>query len=291
VADKVPSTIALWKPFTDSKGTTALTHDIICVHTMVGSLAGSWNWANGDGRSYWHFGTSGTGECWQCHDLRYRSAANLNGNWRVIPIENADMGPGFGAWSGNCGDVPSFTAAQVDKLVDLIEWLCRRYNIPPALIPDTRAGRRGIAYHRQGIDPWRCDACEKWSSSAGKCCPDWRRINQLTGTIIPRVKARLSAPTKDWFDMATEAQLKAIVDKAVANKVLPRRLVREGYVAGDPLYDSDLLTYKVRVDPVGGKYDQWIKGVLAINGISTTAIRLPQAVLDEIPEATTAPPS
>jgi hypothetical protein len=191
MAEIVPSSIALWRPFS-GKGTTLLTHDIVCVHTMVGSLAGSWNYANGAGRAYWHFGTSGLGECWQCQDLRFRSAANLNGNHRVIPIENADMGPGFGPWNGQCGHVPAFTHAQVLKLIDLIEWLCRRYNIPPVLIPDTKPGRRGIAYHRQGVNPWRCATCELWSTATGKCCPDGARIDQLVNIIIPAVAARIN---------------------------------------------------------------------------------------------------
>jgi hypothetical protein len=188
VAEIVPSDIALWKPFT-GKGTTLFRRDIVCVHTMVGSLAGSYSWASGAGRSYWHFGVSGTGECWQCQDLRYQSAANLEGNPYVIPIENADHGPGFEPWSGRCGDVPPFTQAQVNKLVQLIAWLCRRYAIPPEFIPDTRAGRRGVAWHRQGIPGWpEWQGGLLWSSSTGKCCPDWRRIAQAKLEIMPRVR-------------------------------------------------------------------------------------------------------
>jgi hypothetical protein len=208
VAEVVPSNIALWKPFT-GKGTSLLRRDIICVHTMVGSLSGSYSWASGAGRSYWHFGTSGTGECWQCQGLEYRSAANLEGNPYVIPIENADHGPGFGAWSGRCGDVPPFTQAQVDKLVQLIAHLCRRFNIPATFIPDTRVGRRGIAWHRQGIPGWpEWQGGLLWSSSVGKCCPDWRRINQLKTVIVPRVQAVLAGtnppPEEDKFAMAMD---------------------------------------------------------------------------------------
>jgi N-acetylmuramoyl-L-alanine amidase len=226
MAEIVPSSIALWKPWT-GKGTTLLTHDIICVHTMVGTLPGSWQFASGAGRSYWHFGTSGLGECWQCHDLRFRSAANLNGNHRVIPIENADMGPGFGPWNGQCGHVPPFTAAQVDKLIQLIAWLCARYAIPPNLIPDTLPGRRGIAYHRQGINPWRCGACELWSNSTGKCCPDGARIGQLTNLIIPGVRAVLSGtplpPSEDL--LPTVAEMEKLLDD-LTKETATLRLVR-----------------------------------------------------------------
>jgi hypothetical protein len=192
MAEIVPSNIALWKPFAN-KGTTLLRRDIICVHTMVGSLPGSYSWASGDGRSYWHFGTSGTGECWQCQGLEYRSAANLEGNPYVIPIENADMGPGFGSWNGQCGHVPAFTQAQVDKLVQLIAHLCKRFNIPATFIPDTRVGRRGIAWHRQGIPGWpEWQGGLLWSKATGKCCPDNARINQLKSVIVPRVQKTLA---------------------------------------------------------------------------------------------------
>lgn len=190
MADWVPTSIAARKPFSRDGGT-LWTRDIICLHTMVGSLPGSWSWASSQG-TVWHFGTSGTGECWQCLPLDRRSGANLHGNHRVVAIENADHGPGFGPWNGQCGHVPPFTPAQLDKLVQLVAWLCVSLNIPPVLIPDTRPGRRGIAYHRQGIDPYRCGSCEMWSRAKGKCCPDNARIHQLVNVIIPRVRAAIS---------------------------------------------------------------------------------------------------
>lgn len=179
------------------KSRTPLVHDIICVHTMVGTLEGSISWSSRAGGSYWHFGLGGNGRLVQCQDLQFKSAANLNGNWHVIPIETADTKEGiFPSWSGS--NVPAWTPAQLDKLVDLIAWLCRRFNIPPVLIPDTRKGRRGIAYHRQGVDPWRVSGGELWSKAYGKVCPGDRRIHQLVNIIIPRVQARLrggSGPT------------------------------------------------------------------------------------------------
>lgn len=193
MADWVPTSIAARKPFSRDGGT-LWTRDIICIHTMVGSLPGSWSWASSQG-TVWHFGTSGTGECWQCLPLDRRSGANLHGNHRVVAIENADHGPGFGSWNGQCGHVPPFTTAQLNKLVQLVAWLCVSLNIPPTLIPDTRPGRRGIAYHRQGIDPYRCGSCEMWSRATGKCCPDNARISQLINVIIPRVRAIVGGGT------------------------------------------------------------------------------------------------
>lgn len=294
----VPTSIAQHRPLTRSMSRTPLRHDIITVHTMVGTLPGSWSWSNRPGGSYWHFGTSGTGEAWQCQDLRYRSAANLNGNHRVIPIENADMGPGFGSWNGRCGSVPGFTTAQINKLVQLITWLCRTYNIPPVLIPDTAPGRRGISYHRQGIDPWRKPGTELWSKSRGKCCPDDRRIHQTINVIIPRVQAALrggplppittlpTTPPKEWDELATKKEIQEAVRgecvRAANQAQTPRRMVREGYKVGDPIYLSDLVTWKFPITR-DGALDNWSKDLLAINGLSKNAHRVDQKVINEIP--------
>lgn len=193
--------MAEWKPFT-GKGHTALTHDIVCAHTMVGKLLGSWNWANGAGRSYWHFGLGADGRLLQCQGLEYRSAANLEGNYHVIPIETEDgypdgktsnAGQVWAPWSGS--NVPAWTTAQINQLVDVITWLCKRFNIPPVLIPDTKPGRRGLAYHRQGIDPWRISGGEKWSLSTGKVCPGDRRLAQFVNIVVPRVAAAVAGTT------------------------------------------------------------------------------------------------
>lgn len=199
--------MATWKPFT-GKSTRSLVPDIICVHTMVGTLSGSWAWANQAGNPYWHFGLGGDGTLWQCVDLDFRSAANLEGNYHVIPIETADMGAPFPSWSGS--NVPAWTPAQVDKLVSLITWLCKQFQIPPVLVPDTKPVRRGLAYHRQGIDPWRAPGGEKWSNATGKQCPGDRRITQFRNTVIPRVQAALTGE-----DDMTPAECEAAVRKVL----------------------------------------------------------------------------
>lgn len=208
--------MAEWHPFS-GKGSTPLTHDIICLHTMVGTLAGSWSWANAAGRAYWHFGIGGRGECWQCHPLEYRSAANLYGNWHVIPIETSDMGEGlFPVPWGN----PPWTQAQLNRIIQLVAWLCARFNIPPNLIPDTLPGRRGIAYHRQGIDgnysDGRVPGGELWSKADGKVCPADPRINQLKTIVIPGVRALLNGqvPTPEPELPQLEADMQYLVRRS-----------------------------------------------------------------------------
>jgi hypothetical protein len=204
---------SLWRPWS-GKGSTILTHDIVCLHTMVGTLAGSWSWASGAGRAYWHYGVNAQGTIWQCHDLKYRSAANLNGNWHVIPIETSDIDEGVfsSTWQN-----PLWTTAQVNAIVKLVAWLCIAFDIPPVLVPDTCRGRRGIAYHRQGIEPGLKSGCEKWSNANGKTCPA-NRVQQIPG-IVARVRAIvLGGGTEGGFlDMLTEAQQDQIFKEICGN--------------------------------------------------------------------------
>jgi hypothetical protein len=159
-------------------------YDIVCVHTIVGYAPAHAA----------HFSTHSTGQIGQSRDTKYRSAANYNGNHRIIAIENEDFGPPYGPWSGS--DVPGFTAAQMESIAQILAWAYHTHGIPLVLCPDSRPGSRGIAYHRQGIDGnWagfdfggRVTGGEVWTKSTGKVCPGDRRIHQLIDVIIPRAR-------------------------------------------------------------------------------------------------------
>ena len=178
------------------KSRIALQPRVINVHTMAGTLAGSYQWASGAGRAYWHFGIAGNGAIWQAQDLRYRAAADLEGNPYYISIETEDRGPLF---RGDSDTAPPWTQAQVNSLVNLIDWLCRRFGIPRSIIPDTHVSRRGIGYHRLGIrhvsgrsdapgGPWLKPGGLRTSNAVSKICPRTVRINQLRATVMPRVQ-------------------------------------------------------------------------------------------------------
>lgn len=158
-------------------------HDIICLHTMAGSLAGTDSFfrQNGYGGAESHFGVGHDGTVYQWQDTLYRADANLNGNSRIVSIETADTGPGFDRWLGT--NVPAWTDDQVDALAKLIAAICRAHDIPCALIPDSKGSRRGVGYHRLGIDPWRVSGGEVWSSARGKICPGDRRIAQVPAVV------------------------------------------------------------------------------------------------------------
>ncbi len=150
-------------------------YDIVCVHTIVGFAPAHAA----------HFSVKADGTILQSRDTRWRSAANLDGNPRVIAIENEDHGPAFPPWTGS--DVPPLTDAQVEANAAILRWAHETHGIPLQLCPDSRSTSRGLAYHRQGIDgdfatfrfPGRVAGGEVWTTSPGKVCPGDRRIAQL----------------------------------------------------------------------------------------------------------------
>lgn len=162
-------------------------YDVVCIHTIVGH----------DPANAAHFSTGSKGEITQSRDTAYQSAANYQGNYRVIAIENEDFGPEYGDWNTSNGhEVPYFTDAQCESIAKIVAWVCKTHNIPIVACPDSKPGSRGIAYHRQGIQGnWSGFAYggwvsggEFWSTSTGKVCPGDRRISQLFNVIIPRAK-------------------------------------------------------------------------------------------------------
>jgi hypothetical protein len=176
----------IWDPLGPQTQARMSRHDIVCFHTMVGSLAGTSSMFHRDGYggTESHFGVAGDGTVRQWQDTDYVAEANLNGNHRIISIETADYGePAFGKWdTANSALVPAWTGAQIQALAEITAACCDAYDIPIALVPDSLPTRRGIAYHRQGIDPWRVADGELWSAARGKACPGDRRIAQ-----VPRV--------------------------------------------------------------------------------------------------------
>jgi hypothetical protein len=242
-------------------------HDIICLHTMVGTLAGtnSMFHDNGYGGTESHLGvgenkTQGVKQ-WQ--DGMYQADANLDGNPRVFSVETADWGGVFGKWddSGKSGDqVPAWTEDQLDMIVDIVAWFCRKEThancpsswkchqegVPALLIPDTKPGRRGIGYHAQGIVPNLVAGGIKWSSHAGKICPGKKRIWQLINIVIPKVQAKISRPAvptdttpeeEDAMAALTKEDIKDAVAAAMQDKL-------SLFVTGDNNHDSQVLCWQ-----------------------------------------------
>jgi hypothetical protein len=169
-----------------SPGVVMSRYDIVCVHTIVGYAPAHAA----------HFSVHHDGTIDQSRDTRFRSGANLEGNHRVIAIENEDHGSAYGAWNTNNGHaVPAFTPAQIEANAHILAWAHKTHGIPLQLCPNSRVTSRGLAYHRQGIDgnfstysyPGRVSGGEHWSTSTGKVCPGDRRIS-ARDQILTRAK-------------------------------------------------------------------------------------------------------
>lgn len=196
---------ATWDPASDGNSTKVCRPNIVCVHTIVGYAPAKAA----------HFSTRGDGYTWQHRDTERQSAANYLGNGDVIAIENADHGPEFPAWNTNDGHaVPGFSAAQIEAIAKILVFCHRAHGIPLVLVPDTKPGRRGIAYHRMGIDSpnnfagyaytGRVSGGVLWTTATGKVCPGDRRITQLINEIIPRARvlAGIDAPPEDDVNLS-----------------------------------------------------------------------------------------
>lgn len=171
--------------------------DVVCLHTIVGSPPADAA----------HFSTRSDGHIFQSRDTRFQSAANLNGNDRVIAIENDDVGPAFGPWNTRDGHaVPAFTPQQVEAIARICAWAHETHGIPLEPCPDSKRGSRGIGYHRLGI-PGNFETYafggivaggEVWTKSFGKVCPGDARIAQLPQIIRrARVIAGLEPAMED----------------------------------------------------------------------------------------------
>lgn len=208
----VPGEIADWVPLSTRQTERAMVgHHVACLHTMVGYLISTDQMWRPDGYVgiESHFGVGGKwgpdvglgldGRIFQWQDLRYQSDANLDGNPTVISIETADNGR---------EPIQPWSDKQLTSIVNLLDWLCRpdahkqcppswlchQIGIPRQLIPDTKPGRRGIGYHRQGIVGNYPDGLApggvRWSNATGKTCPTDVRIHQIKSIIIPALNVR-----------------------------------------------------------------------------------------------------
>lgn len=196
--------LAAYRPLESKQGQSRMgRHDIICLHTMVGNLTSTDRFfkQNGWSGTESHFGIGGPwgdgldGVIYQWQDDDFRADANLDGNHRVVSIETGDNAPKLAK------DIAPWSKAQVAAIVRLVARLCKQHGIPAVLVPDTRSDRRGIAYHRQGVQHsggthpagFLQPNCERWSNAVGKECPGDARIAQIP-EIITRVRAVLAGP-------------------------------------------------------------------------------------------------
>lgn len=189
---------AEWEPLGSGREPAMDAFDIVCEHTAVSPSLGSLtNYFDDEG--YYgvesHFGVGLDGRLFQFQSLDLVADANLDGNWHVWSIENAD---GFGDTWHDGDEVPGFTEAQIETNIRLLAWLCDNGDIPARIIPNSRRGNRGIGWHRMGVPGYMVSGGEQWSSSRGKVCPGDRKIHQIETEVIPRIQGDDVSAREVW---------------------------------------------------------------------------------------------
>ena len=200
------------------------------LHTAVSNASSLYSFFAVPGRATSHFYVAEDGRCEQYIDTRYCSTAALEGNPDSITVETWD---GYPTGWANGSDVPRWTDPQMTTLADMAAWAHSVHGVPLAPCLNSRPGTRGVAWHRQGCDPYRVDGGEHWSLSYGKVCPGDRRIQQIP-TLISMAKADGTTPPPEEDDdmPLTDEDIEKIAKRV--NQVLG-----DYNVEGDPRNKDD----------------------------------------------------
>lgn len=150
--------------------------------------------------SHWYTRSDGTIE--QYVDTKYQAPANRQANPDSLSVESWD---GYGVEWDDGDAVPPWTAQQMDSHARIAAWCHIEHGIPLGLLPDSKAGREGIGFHRLGVDPWRAIGGELWSKNYGKGCPGHNRIAQVP-EIIEQARQIVNGDDKRMFLPITQAQ-------------------------------------------------------------------------------------
>lgn len=191
---------ATWHPLGRQTEPRIGTPEVVCEHTAVSpSLESLLSYFDNDGYSGVgsHFGIGRDGRIWQFQRIDHQADANLQGNDRVVSIENAD---GYGEVWGPGDPVPDFTGPQLESNIRVVNWVCEEANIPKRLVKDTCEGTRGVGWHRMGVEGYMSDrSCELWSSYAWKTCPGDAKIRSIKHELMPAVQGRSGGSDNDGF--------------------------------------------------------------------------------------------
>lgn len=164
--------------------------NVLIFHVAVSEADSLYNFFNKNSVCS-HFYVRKDGIIEQYIDTDLRSVADANGNHRSISVETQG-----GVHNPNN---ESWTLAQLEALAELAAWCNTVHDIPLNICSDSKSSTAGISWHRRGIKGnWTggeaaaaYKAGEIWSSSYGKICPGYRKIQQV-GTVVNLAKEKLN---------------------------------------------------------------------------------------------------
>jgi GH25 family lysozyme M1 (1,4-beta-N-acetylmuramidase) len=225
------------------------------VHTMVGYLNGTDSYFRradiglestfGIGGKY--DGAQLDGAIYQWTYILDRADANGAANGYAASWETSD--------GGGERYRELWSPKQEESIAQSMAAYCYKFNVPPALVSRAHSSQRGLAYHRQGIDPWRNPGDDSWSPDGGKVCPGFERSQQFQNTTIPRIRAILES----LKEKAPEPQLPEL-DMNLSDVVGVTRFGRTVTVRDALLRVMDLEDpHPVETDPIIQKIDKVLR--------------------------------
>lgn len=187
---------AKWMPLSANLGGTLARHDAILLHTDAGNAKSLFGWfSNPKANASCHFFVRKDGGVEQYADTTRVTFTSREGSYRSIGVETQ----GF-------GNEP-WTDKQAEAIAQLLAWCHKTHGIPLRVMASSRAGEKGVGWHRLGIDGnfpampnilagrKQRGGGQLWSGSRGKVCPGDDRIRQVPG-IVARAKQLAGAPAE-----------------------------------------------------------------------------------------------
>lgn len=177
-------------------------------HTIVGSGEQGFAFFKDSSGNEATFINNLDGELWELMPLDRLADAQVEGNLFMLDGKQCGL---LSIEHGDNGDPDNFgfTQAQIEsdiwlhnRLAEIFGWPRRKITAP------TGEGARGLGYHSMWLDtPFEHhDHTTPWTQVAGKTCPGHpARVTQWNEILLP---AFLHGGGGDWFDMATENDLK-----------------------------------------------------------------------------------
>lgn len=215
-ADRYPG--ATWRPiaYRAEAGSFTGTPLGVILHVVVGNGSPYATFANAPAgsRRFSHFWISKNGVVEQYAETSRKSWAQAAGNGTY--------------WSVETEGFPSepLTAAQITAFGRLAAWL----GVAPQIA--STPGQRGIGTHYMGGAAWGGHTCPDPVAGAG---PRSRQRGAIIAAMTPTTQ-------RDWFDMATQADLVAAVKTALTDpttaRELSRLIITGANVCIDPLNPS-----------------------------------------------------